>query len=327
MRVNRRNTLLGAGLLAAGAASATTLRPIATARAADSVEGDQAVTSAYRYTIGDMTVTAATDGFFTREMDEGFVTNADFADVQAALEQAFMPTDKLDIPFTPIVVQTGSETILFDTGFADNGPPSAGQLRANMAAAGIQPADITKVVITHFHPDHIHGLKTKAGDIVYPDAEIMVPATEWGFWTSEANRANVAEGRRGLFDLVAGKFDGIEVTEYDWDQEIATGITAVDAHGHTPGHTAIAFVSGDDRMLLLADTTNHPALFVANPDWSAVFDQDPDQARATRRKLLDMAASERMAVTGYHFPFPAAGHIAREGDGYRLVPTNWKTQL
>jgi glyoxylase-like metal-dependent hydrolase (beta-lactamase superfamily II) len=280
--------------------------------------------SAYSYKIGDLTITAATDGIATRPLDAGFVTNADFADVQAALEDAFMPTEALDIPFTPVVARAGSDLVLFDTGFADNGPPSAGFLRANMAAAGIQPEDITKVVITHFHPDHIHGLKTKAGELVYPNAEVMVPATEWAFWTNDANRANVAEGRQGLFDLVAAKFGGIEVTEYAWDQEIVTGITAIDASGHTPGHTAFAFVSGDDRMLLLADTTNHPALFVANPDWSAVFDQDADQARATRHRLLDMAASERMHVTGYHFPFPAAGHIARDGDGYRLVPTNWK---
>lgn len=320
MAVDRRSIMLGAGALAAGAAG---IGPAAVARAS---EGGGGMASAYRYKLGDMTVTAATDGIATRPLDEGFVTNAEFDEVQAALESAFMPTDSLDIPFTPVVVQSGGETILFDTGFADNGPPSAGFLRDNLAAAGIRPADITKVVITHFHPDHIHGLKTKAGEIVYPNAEIMVPATEWAFWTNDANRANVGEGRQGLFDLVAGKFDGIEVSEYAWDQEVATGITAVDARGHTPGHTAFAFVSGADRMLLLADTTNHPALFVANPDWSAVFDQDAEQARASRHRLLDMAASERLIVTGYHFPFPAAGHIARDGKGYRLVPVNWLPQ-
>lgn len=321
MSVDRRSAMTAT---LAGVAGAMALRP------QDAHAESHATAmppSVYSYSIGDLTVTPATDGFVTRPLKDGFVTNAELDAVKAALENAFMPTDTLDIPFTPVVVRTGDETILFDTGFADNGPPTTGMLRANMAAAGISPEDVTKVVITHFHGDHIHGLKNKAGEVVYPNAEVMVPAPEWQFWTNDANKPNTPESRQGNFEFVANKFSGIEVTEYSWDQEIVTGITAIDASGHTPGHTAFAFVSGDDRMLLLADTTNHPALFVANPDWSAVFDQDADQARATRRKLLDMAASERMTVAGFHFPFPASGHVARDGDGYRLVPVNWTPKL
>jgi glyoxylase-like metal-dependent hydrolase (beta-lactamase superfamily II) len=196
-----------------------------------------------------------------------------------------------------------------------------------MAAAGVKPEDVTKVVITHFHGDHIHGLKSKDGSIVYPNAEVMVPDVEWAFWTDDANRATTPENRQGNFDFVAQKFSGIEVTTYEWDQEIATGITAIDAAGHTPGHTAFVLVSGGDRVMLVADTTNHPALFVTNPDWSAAFDQDAEQARTTRHRLLDMAASERLLLTGFHFPFPATGHVVRDGDGYRLVPVNWTPKI
>lgn len=319
MIVNRRGMFVGAGAVAAATVGTRF------AGGAMAQESQSALPSAYRYAVGEMTVTAAHDGHWAMPLEEGFVTNAALSEVQAALDATFMPTDALNIVFTPIVVRSGSETVLFDTGFADNGPPTAGNLRANLAFAGIEPADVTKVVITHFHPDHIHGLKTKAGETVYSNAEVLVPAPEWQFWSNDANKAIAGEGRQGLFELVAAKFDGIEITEYQWDQEIVTGITAIDAHGHTPGHTAFAITSGNDRLLLIADTTNHPALFVRYPDWSARFDQDAEAARQTRHRLLDMAASERMLVTGYHFPFPAAGHIARDGDGYRLVPMQWRS--
>ncbi len=281
--------------------------------------------SAYRYRIGDITVTACADGFAARPLDETFIPNAEFGDVQKALDTAFMPTDTLPIPFTPLVVQTGSEVILIDTGFADNGPPTTGQLRANMEAAGIRPEDVTKVVISHFHGDHINGVRSKAGDLVYPNAEIMVPEPEWAFWMDDAKMESAPEGLKGNFQAVRRVFgdNASDITQYRWDQEVAAGVTAVDAHGHTPGHTAFVIASGDDRMIMIVDVTNHPALFVRNPDWSPVFDMDAEQARQTRRRILDMAASEKLRVAGYHFPFPANGYIVKAGDGYDLVPAMW----
>ncbi|HEX2257592.1 MAG TPA: MBL fold metallo-hydrolase, partial [Afifellaceae bacterium] len=118
-----------------------------------------------------------------------------------------------------------------------------------------------------------------------------------------------------------------EVRRFDWDEEVLPGITALAAPGHTPGHTVFRIQSDGATMLWLADVTNHPALFVRNPDWSAVFDMDADQARQTRRRMLDMAAAEGCLVSSYHYPFPAVGHIAREGSGYRLVPAQWMPVL
>jgi len=290
---------------------------------------DEQLPGAYRYRIGDFTVTQITDGMAARPLDGNFVVNAELADVQAALEEAFLPQDKLFIPFTPLTVRTGDDLILFDTGFGEKGPPTAGQLSRGMAASGMDAADVTKVVISHFHGDHIMGLTTKDGKPVYPNAEVFVPEPEYSFWMNDDNKANAPEGRKGNFDLAKSIFGALDdrLTQFKWDEEFLPGITAVDARGHTPGHTVFAIASGEDRLMFLSDTTNHPALFVRHPDWAAVFDQDADQARQTRHRLLDMVAEERMRIASYHFPFPATGHIGKEGEGYRFVPAQWMPVL
>lgn len=329
MTASRRNVLIGSAATAVAALSASRSHGQTAAGGpapgAAYGTGDAMMPSAYRYAIGDITVIAATDGFNPLALQDGFVRNAALADVQAALEAAFLPKDTLNIPFTPMVLRTGSETVLIDTGLADNGPPTAGQLRANMAAAGIDPGAVTKVVISHFHGDHIMGLRDKSGALLYPNAEIMVPEPEWAYWTDDGERSRASERLQGNFALVQKIFGdmGDRLSRYRWGDEVAGGITAVDARGHTPGHTAFVIASGNDRLMMISDVTNHPALFVRNPDWSAVFDMDADQARATRHRVLDMAAAERLQIAGYHFPFPATGHIAREGNGYRLVPVQW----
>ena len=104
-------------------------------------------------------------------------------------------------------------------------------------------------------------------------------------------------------------------------------MTAIAAYGHTPGHTAFRIASGDKSLTMVVDVTNHPALFVRNPSWAAVFDMDPDMARQTRLRLLDMAASERQQVAFYHAPFPATGHILKGPDGYRFVPVQWSSAV
>ena len=114
-----------------------------------------------------------------------------------------------------------------------------------------------------------------------------------------------------------------DVTTYAWDKEILPGITSLKAEGHTPGHTAYAIVSGTGKLLVMSDVTNNTSIFARHPDWSAVFDQDAAGARATRHRMLDLAATEKMQVSFYHAPFPATGHIVREGDGFALVPTMW----
>jgi glyoxylase-like metal-dependent hydrolase (beta-lactamase superfamily II) len=180
-------------------------------------------------------------------------------------------------------------------------------------------------VISHFHPDHINGIKTKDNALIFPNAEIMVPEAEWKFWADDANMRAAPDGLKIVFHNVRRIFTDIakDVTHYRPGKEIAGGIEAVDAAGHTPGHTVFALQSGKDQLMVLSDTTQHPALFARHPEWQPQFDIDGPLAVTTRKKLLDRAAADRTLVTGYHFPFPACGHIVKSATGYEHVPVLW----
>lgn len=279
----------------------------------------------YRYRVGGMIVTAVTDGHNAMPLTDTFVRNAPLADVQAVLAEAGLPQDTLNIPFTPILVHTGGEVVLIDTGYGDNGPPTAGLLLQNMAGAGYAPEDVTKVVISHFHGDHISGLRRKNGEEVFPNAEICVPEVEWDFWTDPDRRAQAPDGMKPAFANVDRVFSPMadRVKRFVWNDEVAPGIAAIDASGHTPGHTAFVLDSGGERFVFIADVTNHPALFVRNPGWSAVFDMDAEKAVVTRRRILDMIAADGLSMAGFHAPFPGVGRIMREGDRFRFVPAQW----
>lgn len=278
----------------------------------------------YRYKVGDIEVTAINDGFAPRPLD-GFVRNAELSQVQQAMQEAFLPTTALPITFTTLVLRQGDRLTLIDTGNGDMGAPTSGTWKANFRAAGFDPSQVSTVVISHFHGDHINGLRLKDGTAVFPKAEVMVPETEWAFWMDEGRLNQAPEGMKGAFQGVHRVFDPIakDVKRYEADKEIVPGLTSVAAPGHTPGHTAYMLSSGQGKLMIMSDITNHPALFVRNPDWSAIFDMDGEQARQTRRRMLDMAASERAQVSFYHAPFPATGHIAKEGDRFRFVPIQW----
>ncbi|MCA1952919.1 MAG: MBL fold metallo-hydrolase [Hyphomicrobiales bacterium] len=279
----------------------------------------------YRFKLGEFEVTALHEGEFTRPLDAGFVRNAPLDEVQKVLAESFLPTDRLTISFTALLVNTGSKLVLIDTGFNDNGGPTNGRAVAAMKAAGIEPGQVDTVLISHFHADHLQGLRNKAGQIVYPNAEIMVPEQEWAFWMDDARMAAAPEAMKGAFQGVHRvlKPNAADVKRFKWGDEVVTGITAIDASGHTPGHTAFAIVSGGQRMMYVADVTNTPVLFARNPDWKVMFDMEADKAVATRKRILDMAAADKLRLSFYHASFPATGFIAKDGSGYRFVPAQW----
>lgn len=322
---SRRTALLAAaGLVAAPAL----LRPGA-ARAQAAAPAVAQAPGFYRFRVGGMVVTTVHDGFFARPL-EGFVRNAPFAEVQAAAAAAFLPTDRQVIPFTITFVQKGDTLAVFDAG---NGVTPAGattgRMIANMAAAGIDPARVTHVIQSHFHGDHVNGLLNAEGGRAFPAAQVLVPEPEWAWWTTEANQTRSPEGQRGTFANVARRFAPYQgrVTPFRAGSEVIPGVTSVAAFGHTPGHTIFRIADDGAQMMFLADVTNRPEIMMANPDWQIVFDFDGDAAAATRRRVLDMVATDRIRVTGYHYPFPANGFVARQGNGFRFVPADWSSAV
>jgi glyoxylase-like metal-dependent hydrolase (beta-lactamase superfamily II) len=312
-----RRDFVGAGVAAVAAgSSASAAAPIA------NTQGP----GVYRFRLGQYQLTALYDGLWPVKIDEHFIRNASAAEVDAALAAAFLPPRILPVSFTALLVNTGSKLVLIDTGTAGQIVDSAGTLLDNLAAANIKPAMIDTILISHFHPDHINGIKDKDGNKIFPNAEIAVPAGEWDFWMNDANMAGVSPTVRRYFLNARRIFSDIakDVRRFKPGAEAAPGITAIAAFGHTPGHVAFSVSSGTESMLVLSDSARNPYLFVRHPDWQPSFDMDGPVAVATRRRLLDQAAADRMLVHGYHFPFPATGHIARTASGYELVPTLWR---
>lgn len=308
-------------LLAGASAAAVSTTPLSVTTAKAAVEGP----GLYRTKLGDYQITALYDGVWYLKIDDKFVRNASGDAVNRALAAAFLPPNVLPVSFTVLLVNTGSKLILIDAGTAGQIAETAGSLLANLAAADVQPEAIDAIAISHFHPDHIDGLKTKDGTKVFANAEILVPEPEWVFWMDDANM-NAAPDRIKIYFRNARRvFSDIarEVTRFAPGAEVAPGITSVPAFGHTPGHTAFAIASGSDAMLVMSDTVRNPYLFARHPEWQPLFDMDGPLAVKTRKLMLDRAAADRMLVEAYHFPFPACGHIARRGTGYEFVPTIW----
>ncbi|MBV9556803.1 MAG: MBL fold metallo-hydrolase [Pseudolabrys sp.] len=317
--ISRRRILTGS---AASVATCAVSRGVIAATPPAKTQGP----GVYRLKLGNYQVTALYDGLWPVKLDDDFIRNASRSQVDKALTAAFLAPGILPISFTALLVNTGSKLILIDTGTAGQITDSAGTLPANLALAGVSPKEIDTIVISHFHPDHINGIKTKDGAKVFPNAEIMVPEPEWQFWMNDAN-LNAATGtvrkyflnaRRIFRDLVK------DVHRFTPGAEVAPGITSLAAYGHTPGHCAFTVSSGQASMLVLSDSARDPALFVRHPDWQPSFDMDGGIAVETRRALLDRAAADRLLVHGYHFPFPACGHIAKVKRDFELVPVQWQ---
>ena len=288
--------------------------------------GDPQAPGFYRMRLGTCEVTILNDGARSFPMPDRFVRNVPRDEALGAAQAAYMPPGQVTVPFNPTLINTGAKLVLIDTGNGAVPGAPVGRLKANLAAAGVAPEDVDLVLISHLHPDHTNGLKTADGTPPSRRPRSGRRRSDWAFWMNDDNMAKAADAitqayfantRRVLGDLRD------RIGTFAWDEEVAPGITALAAPGHTPGHTAFAVASGSDRLLVQSDVTNIPAFFLQHPDWHVMYDHDADQAQATRHRFYDMAASEKALVVGYHFPFPSLGHVERDGPGYRLVPIAW----
>lgn len=271
--------------------------------------------------LGKAKVTMINDGVYSRPLDDAFVINAPLEQVTQALRDTGLADDRFDIPFNPLLVDIGKERVLIDTGHGEFGGPTMGLLVQRMQAAGMDPASVTTVLITHFHGDHINGLRNKAGELTFPNAKVVVPAGEWDWWMNDERMAQTPEAARGTFTGARRVFGPLadRVVKVQPGDEVVPGIRALDAAGHTPGHTAYMIDGGKRKLLYWADTTNI-AIFVRNPDWSVQFDMDAEKARETRRRIADLAIREKALVGGFHLPGSAVGELKAKGNGYEFTP-------
>ena len=275
-----------------------------------------------RLELGAVRVTMLSDGYAIRPLDANFVRNASLAEVQAALSDAGLPTDKLTIPYTIPYVEVGGQRVLFDVGNGEFGAATAGKLLDNLALAGIDPKLITAVVFSHFHGDHINGLRNKAGALAFPNAKLYVPEPEWAWWMDDARMAAAPEAMKNAFAATRRVFSQLAgtVVRFTPGETVLPGVRSLAAFGHTPGHTAFLIEGGSRPFLFWGDTTNIAALFVRNPDWAVTFDMDAEKARLVRRQLSDTAIREGWLVAGYHLPGSAVGTLAARGKGYDFSP-------
>lgn len=302
--LNRRSLLAGAAALPLAASLS---RP---AHAAAEMMGAR-LPLFNRVKLGGFEVTTLLSGTATRPDPQTIfgmnVTAEEFAQVSA---DNLIPTDKAQFFFTPTLVNTGSELILFDTGL------NAAGITAAVAAAGYTPDQVDAVVITHMHGDHIGGLLSD-GAPTFANARYITGAVEFDSMKDAGNEAFEANVRP-LAERFAMIGDG---------DSVASGVTAMFAPGHTPGHMAYMLESNGAQLLLAVDFANHYVWSLAYPDWEVRFDRDKAQAAQTRRKLLDMLAADKIPFVGYHLPFPGLGYAATRGEGFQYVPASYQLIL
>jgi glyoxylase-like metal-dependent hydrolase (beta-lactamase superfamily II) len=277
----------------------------------------QAAVGIHTFSLGSMELTVLSDGVF--DVPTRFL-NRDMepATIEAALGGALTAPGQVQYGVNVTLIRRGEDLILIDAGAGSTWQPTVGKLADRLAAAGIDPKSVTKVVATHGHPDHIWGLVDDFDELRFPNAAHIMPATELDYWRKvdveslPARMQGVAAGaKRVIGDL------GERLSSAPADTEILPGVSYIATPGHTPGHCSVRLVSGSDGVLVAADTVFHPAISFAHPDWQPASDMDGGQAAASRRRLLDIAATDKLQMIAYHIPFPGLGRVERHGSAYR----------
>ena len=260
----------------------------------------------FRFPLGDFEVTTIFDGKVQLKGPHPIFGEDQFPEDVAELAAIHnLPTKTMEIGFTVTLVNTGAELILFDTGNDPEQRKTAGKLRERMKEAGYKPGDVDIVVLTHFHPDHIGGMTLEDGKPAFPNARYVTTAKEYDFWI----------GQEGSLAQKKVKPFAEETTFIESGGAVVSGVEAIAANGHTPGHTVYHVESGGKRLLIAADTANHYIASLERPDWHVKFDMDKEAAVASRKKIFGMLAADGVPFIGYHMPYPSLGYVSDNGTG------------
>ena len=279
----------------------------------------------YHRRIGDITVTALSDGYIDGTLD--LLQNIDLETARSVLVDSFRPVRRISV--NTFLVRSKGRLALIDTGAALY-RPTTGKLLKNLAAAGVDRRLIDTILLTHMHPDHSAGLvDNETSEPVFPNAELVLHENEANYWHDDGHMSAAEEHVRTHFFLEQRRHVAPYKTQTRLFSggEVFPGVTALPSFGHTPGHTTYLVASGDDQLLIWGDLVHLPEVQTAHPEAGILFDVDGPQAILTRKRVFDQVAADRILVAGMHLHFPGFNYLGVHGDGYRLYPEAWLHEL
>ncbi|MEP0520037.1 MAG: MBL fold metallo-hydrolase [Hyphomicrobiales bacterium] len=304
MKLNRREILAGGSALGAAAFLGTSPSTFAAATKA----------------LGNAEITVLSDG------NMAFPASFMFPDIPEKQRSEFLAghhlsTEQIQPPCNLTLYKTGDRTILFDVGGGSQFLPTTGKLPDSLDEMDLAPDDITDVIFTHAHPDHLWGLLDDFDDLMFPDANYYISQPEWEFWIDPNTVENVREDQQGLAVGTKRRLEALEgqIKLFEPETEVLSGIFAHDTSGHTPGHCSFELKNGSEQLLVLGDALTHPFITFERPEWAFGQDIDTDRAIETRKKLLELIVSDQMNLIGYHLPYPGFGRAERHKTAYRFV--------
>ncbi len=320
LETSRRKLMIGAAGAAAAAITATTNQALGKAA------NEKFRTVSYVRKLGDLEVTTLLDGYFMFQQE--WIKGLTPEEIAKSLEKVhFDPKSAFPLPVAAHLVRQGDKLTLMDSGVGSILGPTAGKLVGMLDNIGVKPDDISRIFVSHMHPDHI-GSMFSDGKAVYNNASVHVSATDFTFWTDETNAAKAPDVVKPWYELArnVAKSYGDRIKTFDGEKDLGEGVSSVPLPGHTLGHTGFRISSGKDQLLLWGDSTALASMQFSHPQTGIVFDMDSDLAEKTRRKLLDMVTTDRMLVAGTHMPFPGFGYVDKRAEAYAWVPEEWQVQ-